>query len=268
LAGPPATDQTVTVQRGARVDLTGCRRAVVRTWEKDEVRVRAAHRRQTQVRISARNLVVVISAGPGPMTGTDFELTVPSWIGLNVEGIECSADVEGLSGSVSISTVEGDVVLRALSGSAQANSVEGNVTVDAGSGAIHAHTVNGDVLVRRTTGDVAAESVDGDIVLDDVRARTVEASTVDGDVRFSGTFDPGGRYSFTTHDGDVWLLLPASTRATLGVRMHGNVQLDSELPLTMTSDGRSGRRSLYTVGGGGAQVEIETFDGAVRIRRP
>ena len=62
--------------------------------------------------------------------------------------------------------------------------------------------------------------------------------------------------------------LPANTRATLGVRMHGNVQLDSELPLTMTSDGRSGRRSLYTVGGGGAQVEVETFDGAVRIRRP
>jgi hypothetical protein len=76
-----------------------------------------------------------------------------------------------------------------------------------------------------------------------------------------------GRYRFTTHDGDVWLTIPGSSSATNAIRTHEGAEIDSALPLTLTAGGRSGRRTIYTLGGGAAQVEIETFDGTVHVRR-
>ena len=125
------------------------------------------------------------------------------------------------------------------------------------------------IEATKAGGELALESIDGDIRLTDIVATALEASSVDGDVTFSGSFASSGRYRFTTHAGDVLLVLPENTSATFVVRRSdAREKLDSTLPLKPAAEGQRGRRMTYTLGGGSAQVEVEAFDGDIRIRKP
>ena len=88
---------------------------------------------------------------------------------------------------------------------------------------------------------------------------------MDGNISYSGTLQASGRYLFTTHDGDVTLMIPENSSATFSVR--GDSRVEPAVPLKQTGTGRRGQRVSYTLGGGAAQVDVETFDGIVRIRR-
>jgi DUF4097 and DUF4098 domain-containing protein YvlB len=261
------TDQTVNVQKGMRIVLDDCTGdVIVDTWDKDAVRVRAEHSRNTKVQITPRDQVLSISREG--MSIIDYELTVPAWMSLNIEGNNCFVDVKGLAGNLSAKTVEGDINLRDLSGTATVISIDGTIRIEGGKARIQANTTDGDIEVTKASGELALESIDGGIRMTDVTASALEAMSVDGDITFGGTFQSNGRYRFTTHDGDVLLILPENTSATFVVRRNDSSEkLDSTLPLKAAAGGQRGRRMTYTLGGGSAQVEIESFDGDVRIRK-
>ncbi len=261
------TDRTVPIARGGRIEVNRCRGTVtIRTWNRDEVRVRANHMGRADVRVASQGQVVVIGTA-GPPQEVDYEITVPASSGARLEGLSCAADIEGLSGPVSVNTVESSVTLRGIAGTAEVSTIEGDIDVQGGRGQVHVHSVNGTVIVRDAAGEIAAGSVDGDVRLTNVKAKAVEVSTIDGDVEFRGIFDPAGRFRFTTHDGDVLLAIPASTDATLGIRTFEQRAVSSAFPLTVAAGSPWGRRQVYTLGSGSATVEVETFDGHVRIER-
>lgn len=279
-AGPPAgaaeqrpigsratTDETVTVQKGMRVAVDSCfGDLTVRTWERDALRVQSSGGNRSQPVIRRRSQEVTIDGSMGPLYA-DVELTVPAWIDLHVSGVSCTIDLHGLSGNIVAASVEGDIALGNVSGEVKASTIEGSITVDGGAGRLNLNTTEEDIVIRNFGGEVAAESVDGNVVLIDVKARAVEASTIDGDVHFTGAFAPGGRYLFTTHDGDVWLGVPANANASIAVRLIADGEIDSTITLPSAGGGR-GRRRVYTLGNGSAQVEVEVFDGTLHIRRP
>ena len=64
------------------------------------------------------------------------------------------------------------------------------------------------------------------------------------------------------------MAIPENTSATFSVRTFGDGRVDSRFRSSRAAAGRRGQRATYTLGGGAAQVDIEAFDGAVRIRRP
>jgi len=263
------TDQTVPVTKGTRIDINQCSGdLVVSTWDRDAVRVRGTHSRRTRILAEVRGQVLVIEtdsqAGPG---SSDLELTVPAWIGLHVQGRECFVDIENVAGGVSAETVEGDITLRNLSGAVTARTIEGSIKLDTMRGRTEVSTVEGNITITKSQGEIAAESVDGSITVDNSQPTALELSTVDGDLTFSGPLAASGRYLFTTHDGDVDLVLPENTSATFGLRTSGSRKIESSLPLKQGQAGARGRRTVYTLGGGSAQVEVQTFEGAVRIRR-
>ncbi len=47
-----------------------------------------------------------------------------------------------------------------------------------------------------------------------------------------------------------------------------NGDFSSNLPTKRVGEVRRGRRATYTLGTGGAEVELESFGGTVRLRRP
>ena len=49
----------------------------------------------------------------------DLELSVPAWINVRIDGNNCFVEVAGVSGAVSVKTVEGDIVLSGLSGTVE-----------------------------------------------------------------------------------------------------------------------------------------------------
>ena len=77
-----------------------------------------------------------------------------------------------------------------------------------------------------------------------------------------------GRYSFTTHNGDVVVAVPENANATFSIRTY-NGDFSTSLPLKGPdrSEVRRGKRITYTLGNGSAEVEMESFGGAIRVRR-
>ena len=94
-------------------------------------------------------------------------------------------------------------------------------------------------------------------------------STVNGDVRFEGPTADNGIYRVTTHNGDIRVSLGAQANATVFVRTFGG-DFSSDFPVTLP-DGMSNRdgnkRFNFTLGGGGARVELQSFQGDIHVAR-
>jgi hypothetical protein len=268
VAGRTQSDQTVTVQKGMRLDLSSCTGGVtIRTWDRDAVRVRADHPARAKIGATARDQTLVIEAEPASPRMIDYDLTVPAWMGIRLEGRLCAADVGGLAGTLAVEGISGDLVLRDVTGAIDAKTADGNITVEGARGRVQLHSFGGNIDVRRSSGEIVIETIDGDVKISDALSPAVEISTVEGDITFSSALQATGRYLFTTHDGAIVLALPDNASATVGIRSYGGGPPDSAFPLKATTEPRRGRRTTYTLGTGSAEVEIETFEGSIHLRK-
>jgi hypothetical protein len=131
---------------------------------------------------------------------------------------------------------------------------------------VSASSVSGDVDVRGAQGDVRANSVSGDVHLDALRASSVQANTVSGDIvvrvdQFTGR----GDLKFNTVSGDVILEVPKAFDADLSMSTVSG-DIDSDFQLLMSGN-RSNRRSIDArIGGGGRRLDLNTVSGDVKIR--
>lgn len=266
----PDTDQTVDVARGTRLIVNNfAGEVVVRSWDRDAVRVAARHSSRT--RVNVRTTAAGVSVGASSSSGVasvDYEITAPGWMPIKVDGTYNHVSIEGVQGEISASTVRGDILVKGGTGFVTAKSIEGEVIVDGARGRINVESVNERIRITNASGDIVAQTTNGDIALASVTASSIDAGTVNGDVTFEGTLS-GGRHRFATHNGDITLAIPESSSATFSVRTY-NGDFSTNLPLTGASpaDARRGRRAIFTLGGGAAEVEMETFGGEIRILRP
>ena len=142
-------------------------------------------------------------------------------------------------------------------------------------------TVNdGDISVRGIDGELELQNVNGSITALDV-AGTVVAHTTNGEVKVTLTrLDPRAAMAFSTLNGDVDVTMPADLRATLRMRSdNGEIYSDFDVqlgaPEAKVSQGRSGGRYRLeverevrgTVGGGGPEIQLRTFNGDIVLRR-
>src|SRR5262245_8110271 len=131
---------------------------------------------------------------------------------------------------------------------------------------VSANSVSGDVRVTGAQGDVRANSVSGDIKLDRLRATSVHANTVSGEVVASiESLSGRGELSFRSVSGDVVLTLPRTLDADLSMSsVSGHLDSDYELSL---SGGRMDRRRIEArIGRGGRELAVSTVSGDVRLR--
>ena len=170
----------------------------------------------------------------------------------------------GARGEVRVSTIEGDITVQGGSGFVALQSVDGDLLLSEASGQVSLSTVDGTITVRGVRGDLTANAVDGEILMEGIAARRVDASTVDGGIEFEGTLESGGRYRLTSHDGDVTVIAPV-INAEVSVSTFSG-EFESDFPVTITGAG-SRTRLNFTLGNGGARLELESFDGTVSLRR-
>lgn len=260
-------DTTVTVSRGARLDVSVHNGSVtVRTWNRDAVRVTSDDDRSPRVTVGAG----IVSVGPGGRHGpgsADLVLNVPVWMPLSVNGVGLDITVEGVKGGANLETVQGDVMVRNVEGTLSLQSVDGAVTLEGAVGRVSAQSVNDDVILKNVTGEIRAESTNGDVRLERVRSASVEATTINGDVTFDGPVREGGRYNLNTHNGDVWMTVPEGTSASVSVSTF-NGSFESDFPVRLEGGKRQNRRFSFVIGGGSAQITLESFGGDIRLVRP
>jgi len=263
------TDTTVAAPAGARLALNNHSGSIhVSTWDRPAIRVRAQHGSRDVIQIDAQGAVVRIKANReyGMASFVEYDLTVPRSMALDLGGVETDITVEGVGGELSAESVDGSITVGGAGGAVNLSTVDGDITLDGGVGRIEVHGVDGDIQISRPRGDIIVETVDGDVTLEQVESSDVTVGTVSGDIQYEGTITDG-RYGFTSHDGDVTLTVPASMNATVSVAtFEGSFEADPEFRVQVT-EARPGRRFSFTVGNGAARVELETFDGEIRLRR-
>jgi hypothetical protein len=148
---------------------------------------------------------------------------------------------------VSAGTVNGEMRVRDVTSDVKASTVNGRLEVSNVGGEVDASTVNGSVRVTTRNGPVDASTVNGDI---DVR---MSALTRDGDMNFH------------TVNGSVTVEMPESLDARVSIgTMHGSISSDYPVQLS----GKFGpRHAEGTIGRGGREIEVETVNGSVELRK-
>lgn len=262
-------DTTVPAQPGQRLEVNAFGGEItVKIWARNAVRIQADPMSRTQVNVSTGGSTIGVrtEGRRGPASAVDLDITVPAWMALDLSGVYTDVTVEGTKGAVSVETVQGNVAVTGGEGIVSLSSVQGSVSLRGAKGRIEVHSVNEDVRVVGSSGEIKAETVNGEIQLEKVDATNLDASTVNGDVAYDGPIHAGGRYALSSHNGDISITVTPSTNATVAVSTFSG-EFESDFPVTLT-EGRKGKRFNFVLGKGGAQIELESFQGTIRLVRP
>lgn len=262
------SDTTVAVPRGARLEVDNFAGAVtVRTWDRDAVRLQGTHAEGDVLSVDLEEGVLSVSTERemGVPVDTRLDITAPRAMPVEVSGVRTDVTVEGSAGEVVIETVEGAVRLNGGAGIVSLSSVQGPVHVQGARGRIELSSVNEAITANAVSGDLTAETVNGGIRIDRADLESVEATTVNGTVAYSGGVSEGGLYRFATHNGDVTVTVPEATNAHVAVStFQGEFESDFGVQL---SEGRHSRDVSFVLGSGGARIEMESFQGLMRLLR-
>lgn len=266
---PQATvDTTIAMAPDGRLEVGNFRGDVtIRTWDRSEVRIQAdvADRDALWVE-STRSVLTVRSRMHGGPRSVDYHITVPRRMGLRVEGNDVDVDIDGAGGSIDVETVNGDITVRGGSDFVSLHTVHGEINLTGANGRIDVASVNEEIRLRDVEGDIRAETVNGDIDMRSVRSSDTYAGTTNGDVTYDGAIRSDGRYRLTTHNGDVAITVAENADATIRVAtFQGDFEADYPVKLVGSIQNRD---FTFTMGSGSARIELESFGGSIRVRRP
>jgi DUF4097 and DUF4098 domain-containing protein YvlB len=265
------TDQTVQVAKGTKLSVNNfAGDVIVKTWDKDAVRVEVNHSDREMVDIKQVDQTLSVrsrSTRGGPSRSLDYTISVPSWMAIGVSGTYADVKAEGVGGDVSIETTHGDITVRGGSGFISLKSVQGEIVLEKAKGRVEVRAVNEGIRLADISGDLSAESTNGSITLDRIDSVNVDLYTVNGGISYDGPIKDKGLYRLTTHNGLIALPIPERANITLSARTY-NGTIRSTFPLPGDTGERRAKRVALTLGNGSAHVELESFSGAIALRRP
>jgi DUF4097 and DUF4098 domain-containing protein YvlB len=135
-------------------------------------------------------------------------------------------------------------------------------------------TISGNVIATGLkVRSLEAGTVSGDVRLSGSQIERLEAKSISGNVEFDAPLVKGGRYEFTSHSGDVRLILSGNTGFELDAdTFSGSVR--SDVPITLRSVGRTERerrgstRAIRgTYGDASAILSVRSHSGSVVITK-
>jgi DUF4097 and DUF4098 domain-containing protein YvlB len=268
LALQQQTDTTFAVRAGRRLVLDAHDgAAIIRVWDRQQIRVQATHNQRggVSIRQSAAGVNVEAEGYRGPALGVRFEITVPRAFGVAIDGVNISATIDGVHGDVGVDNIEGAITIRNVVGNVSVESVSGSVTLENVRGNVSASSTNQGLHITRTRGNISAETTNGSIVMRGIDSSLVTANTINGICDYDGTIRDGGRYYLGAFNGQITIGIPERTDATFTVRtVNGRIVSAFPVPLRGTSE----NRISFTLGSGSARIELESHNGSIHLVRP
>lgn len=161
----------------------------------------------------------------------------------------CRVHLSAVDGAVSLAGLRPETHLSLVSGRVQAEALDGEADISL----VSAH-LDGKELRGRAT----IKTVSGDLRLERCQLDSLDVDTVSGRAYVATPLAPQGRYHFHSVSGDVVLVVPAGTRATImGESVSGRVR--SELLASIEWHGLGSWRA--TLNGGGVEVHFNSVSG-------
>jgi DUF4097 and DUF4098 domain-containing protein YvlB len=262
------TDTTLSVEPGARLRVNNFGgQIVVRVWGKNQVRVEADHSERAHIEIAATRQGVDVDARAryGVPARVEYQITVPAWMALGLSGVYTDVSVDGSKAEVLAETVKGEVNVHGGEGLIKLSSVMGPVRVGGAHGRLELSSINEAVDVRDVVGEINVDAVNGSVMIERVDSPLIEAATVNGDITFLGGIRERGRYHFETHNGTIVVAVPEKANAKFSVSTV-NGTFDPSFTVGPIEK-KWGRNFDFTLGSGSALIEMETFQGVIRLRR-
>lgn len=199
--------------------------------------------------------------------------------------------------SVAVKSISGDISVTTVTGEVRAETVSGDVNVSGTPNVSVAKTISGDVTARDigTHTTLVLSTVSGTVIGTGLRVRALEAGSVSGDVRLIGSeverlvaksvsgniefeapLSKGGRYEFTSHSGNVRIMLSGNIGFELDAdTFSGSVR--SDVPVTLRAIGRndqaprdrrgSNRAIRGSYGDASAFLAVRSHSGSVIIAK-
>ncbi len=259
-----SAQEEVAVEPGDRLvveNLSGS--LAIRGWDESRVSFRSADEEVRLARQGGR--VTLERAGRrGPRGSVGGELRVPRAMDLRLGGLELDVLLEDVDGTARIHVVEGDLGLRRTGGDIEARTLDGEIRVEDARGSLVLSAQSDDVTVRGLQGArLQVQSGDGDLTLVEIEVDRLEAETLDGDVALQVDFRAGAVYRVSVHDGDATIAIPR------GAGVRGRVatfdgDFVTDIPVTVNRF-EGGRGFEFEIGDGRAELEVEVFDGEIRL---
>jgi hypothetical protein len=242
-------------------------------WDHDSLAVRGTVPAGVEFYFGGRDRLAKMGVERDPaakLSGPAFlEVSVPRgarvWVRTNAGGIEGT----GLVGELELISVGGTIKANCACRLVSAETIDGGVEVTGGAQVVRARTGSGQITLMKlgTVSELTAITVSGPILVTGATASTGRLETVSGNVTFNAGVDRRGRFEVQTHGGDVELRLPADIEAEFDLHSLGGTVLFGLL----TQEGdvskpiASGKPILRATGGGGAQITVRSFKGAIRV---
>src|SRR6202165_1749259 len=276
IRGLTQIDTTVRLDRGGAVDLSLISGKIrVTGWDRADVKVSATIE-SGRLRFDANSSRVSLSVEDIDNEGgrrnrhnnvgdAQYVVSVPRGSRLILEAVSGDVMAKGSQGEIEATSVSGDVDVSAGVRAVSAEAVSGTVHAAQVNGNLRTETVSGDLRAENVSGNVQASSVSGTIRLVGIQSKDVRTETVSGDITYTGTIEPSGRYNFEAHSGTIRLNIPKGSGAQFSVEtFSGDVSTDVPVPIPPGSR-RKERRMDFTLGDGRARVTANTFSGQIVI---
>ena len=277
-------NETHPLNGDARLSVSNVKgKITVTTWDRNEVRVEGHLGDGTEgleVKGGPANLSIEVKypenngggwfGGWGGNDAGDSELrvTAPAGITLDVEAVAADVEVTGVRGAeLNIDNVSGDVTVDSAARDVEVNTVSGSQDLQLHANDVSAESVSGDVTIRGELGGrIDLEAVSGTLSVDSSSAaKSLSAGVVSGDVKLRTGLQPGGRLRAESLSGDLEVVLPAATSASLSASSFTG-SIKSFAGKVETEEHGPGSSLDTRLGAGDGSIELETFSGDLTVR--
>ena len=216
------------------------------------------------------------SFGNNVSASVDYVISVPAGATVSLKSISGDISVTNVKGEVRAETVSGDVTINGTPNVAIAKTISGDVTAQniGTQTTLVLSTISGTVLgTGLKVRALEAGSVSGNVRLVGSDIERLEAKSVSGNIEYDAPLTKGGRYEFTSHSGNVRIVLSGNTGFELDAdTFSGSVR--SDVPVTLRAIGRteqnrrgSNRAIRGSYGDSSAFLSVRSHSGSVVITK-
>lgn len=280
VAAPAAAQQKINrsaaVAPDVTVEVSNVQGSVeITAWDKNEVELVAeleSDRDKLEFEATPREVRIKVNRPNSRYLrdGDDahLRLRVPRGAELEVDTVSADITISGVRGEQELQSVSGTVGTQAFDAPVKAAAVSGDVTVTGSGGraSVKTENVSGTTVVTGVRGRYEGEVVSGDIRATVAAAEDIDIDSVSGDIVVNTDLASGAEVDLESVSGSLTLNLKPPVNAEFDIEsFSGNIDVCFGPKASSTSKYTPGSELRFRQGSGGAEVELQTLSGTIRV---